>query len=451
MQSPSKLAQIALLLAHLPLWSQAPTWQAGVAQVIAKDRSPGTGFIVSLRGGRAYLVTSAHVVEGDPSPSVVFAADADRNRYPAQVRDVEGGEPRGLALLSVEKPPGGLRAIDSGPDSSVSAGTSVIVAGFPRSIGAFSVLPANVTSVRGRDLYLSPETGEGFSGGPVMLDGRVIGLVYGREGGFGKAVPVASIEPYLRGHEIAWRTEPVKPVDLPKPQPASQLKPGEVRTNPRDGQPYVWIPPGEFQMGCSPADNECDAEEKPPHTVRITRGFWLGQTEVTQVAYQKIMRGNASKFKGTQHPVERVDWDQARKYCEAVGGRLPTEAEWEYAARAGSTGARYGDLDAIAWYAGNSGKQTHPVKQKQPNSWGLYDMLGNVKEWVADWYEEKYYQGLSSPAIDPKGPDSGTVRVVRGYSWLFGPRVVRASVRSRHVPSDWLDDIGFRCAREVIP
>jgi formylglycine-generating enzyme required for sulfatase activity len=179
----------------------------------------------------------------------------------------------------------------------------------------------------------------------------------------------------------------------------------------------------------------------------------LGQTPVTQAAYEKAMRENPSKFKGPRHPVESVTWDQAREYCAAVGGRLPTEAEWEYAARAGSTGARYGDLDAIAWYDGNSDNETHPVKQKQPNSWGLYDMLGNVWEWVTDWYEENYYQGLPSPAIDPKGPASGTYRVLRGGSWGTYPGFVRASVRGRVVPGVRFNYVGagFRCAREVIP
>jgi formylglycine-generating enzyme required for sulfatase activity len=231
----------------------------------------------------------------------------------------------------------------------------------------------------------------------------------------------------------------------------SEIKPGEVRINPGDGESYVWIPPGEFQMGRSPGDSECSAHEKPSHKVRITRGFWLGQTPVTQAAYEKVMRENRSRFKGAQHPVENMTWDQARKYCEAAGGRLPTEAEWEYAARAGSSVARYGDLDAIAWYKGNSAKQTHPVKEKQPNSWGLYDMLGNVWDWVADWYEENYYQGLSSPAIDPKGPASGIMRVLRGGSWLNDPQVVRASNRGMYVPELWNYNMGFRCARDVIP
>jgi formylglycine-generating enzyme required for sulfatase activity len=227
---------------------------------------------------------------------------------------------------------------------------------------------------------------------------------------------------------------------------------GAVRTNPNDGQRYVWIPPGEFEMGCSPGDNECKGDERGHHLVRvrITHGFWLGQTEVTQAAYEKTVGHKRFPFKGPQHPVEGVNWYEAQEYCEAAGGRLPTEAEWEYAARACSIGASYGQLDAIAWYSGNSGNQTHPARQKQPNLWGLYDMLGNVKEWVADWYEKNYYQTLPSPATDPKGPPSGVPRVLRGGCWDDGPGDVRASSRDFSIPSNRSVGYGFRCARGVI-
>jgi formylglycine-generating enzyme required for sulfatase activity len=234
---------------------------------------------------------------------------------------------------------------------------------------------------------------------------------------------------------------------------AGAWRAGTVRTNPDDGQKYVWIPPGEFKMGCSPGDNECKLSEKARHfvTVRITRGFWLGQTEVTQAAYEKMVGHKLFPFKGPQHPVEGVNWYEAREYCQAAGGRLPTEAEWEYAARARSIGARYEQLDAIAWYLGNSGDQTHPARQKQPNSWGLYDMLGNVKEWVADWYAENYYQTLPSVVADPKGPPSGVHRVLRGGCWDEDPGDVRASSRDFSIPSNRSVGYGFRCARDVIP
>jgi formylglycine-generating enzyme required for sulfatase activity len=129
--------------------------------------------------------------------------------------------------------------------------------------------------------------------------------------------------------------------------------------------------------------------------------------------------------------------------------RLPTEAEWEYAARAGSTSARYGNLDAIAWYTGNSGNKTHPVGQKQPNAWGLYDMLGNLEEWVQDWSDVNYYG--HSPGTDPLGPSSGERRVLRGYSCNTFARYVRVSTRGECAPGIGDSLMGVRCVRETRP
>jgi formylglycine-generating enzyme required for sulfatase activity len=215
-----------------------------------------------------------------------------------------------------------------------------------------------------------------------------------------------------------------------------------TRTNPKDGLTYVWIPPGTFTMGCSAGDGECNDSEKPAHQVTITRGFWIGQTPVTQEAYERVTGTNPSRFRGARLPGEGVTWEEARAYCEAVGMRLPTEAEWEYAARGGDAAARYGPVDVVAWHRGNSDAKTHEVGQKQANGFGLYDMLGNVWEWVADWYE-RYHAG---PVSDPRGPLSGTSRVLRGGSWYDDPRLARASYRLRIGPENRFHYIGLRCA-----
>ena len=215
--------------------------------------------------------------------------------------------------------------------------------------------------------------------------------------------------------------------------------------NPKDGLEYVPIAPGSFLMGCSPGDGECFNQEKPAHRATLMKGFRMGATPVTQEAYQRVIRLNPSHFKGAKLPVETVNWTEPQNYCSAVGMRLPTEAEWEYAARAGTTGARYGNLDTIAWYDKNSNSNTHVVAQMQPNAWGLYDMLGNVWQWTGDWYMDKY-QG--SNETDPKGPTSGEYRAVRGGSWYIEAQWVRASHRVGVPPSYRNRGGGFRCVGE---
>jgi formylglycine-generating enzyme required for sulfatase activity len=218
------------------------------------------------------------------------------------------------------------------------------------------------------------------------------------------------------------RSEPTAAVG----QPAAPIT--APRTNPKDGLAYVYIPAGTFTMGCSPQDNECIDDEKPPHVVEIANGFWLGETEVTQAAWKKTMNNSPSRFKGDTLPVESVDWTQAGDYCKAIGGRLPTELEWEYAARAGTTGSRYGPLDAVAWYDRNSGATTHPVRLKQANAFGLYDMLGNVWEWTASDYDA-----------------GGWSKIVRGGSWGSLTGHIRASYRGWYQPTSRDVNVGFRC------
>src|SRR5215469_17459981 len=183
------------------------------------------------------------------------------------------------------------------------------------------------------------------------------------------------------------------------------------------GQPavsmeFVNIAPGEFMMGCSVGDIDCNDDERPIHRVQITKPFEIGKYEVTQAQWQAVMGSNPSTIKGDDHPVETVSKNDAHDFLAKLNAkndgykyRLPTEAEWEYAARAGSTGPRTASLDEIAWYADNSGDETHPVGTKKPNAWGLYDMLGNVREWVEDVYTRDYYG--NSPAADPTGPQPG--------------------------------------------
>jgi formylglycine-generating enzyme required for sulfatase activity len=253
-----------------------------------------------------------------------------------------------------------------------------------------------------------------------------------------------------------------------KEQPtAPALKQSGARTNRKDGLSYVWIPPGEFHMGATPGDTEILDQEEPRHQVRITKGFWLGETPVTVTAYKRFARekGRAMppapdfnpEWSKEDHPVVRVSWDEAQAYCEWAGGRLPTEAEREYAARGGKDGLKYPWGNQItpdnANYSGSKWKGTSPVRSYPANAWGLYDMAGNVWEWIADWYGKDYYATLPSdkPAEDPRGPKSGTVRVLRGGSFVSVSRVLRAAGRNGLAPGYWSYSIGFRCVREVVP
>ena len=216
-----------------------------------------------------------------------------------------------------------------------------------------------------------------------------------------------------------------------------------------------WIPSGRFTMGSPSSEPDRDSDEVQ-HEVVLTRGFFLAETECTQWQWEKVMGGNPSHFKGSERPVERVSWGEAEEYCRKLTAkqraegilaegwewRLPTEAEWEYAARAGTTGARHGELEAIAWHSGNSDSVTHVVGGKQANAWGLHDMMGNVWEWCSDW-SEGYPTGS---VTNPTGPKSGSFRVGRGGSWGDDARYARSADRFWFAPAFRHFPLGFRPA-----
>jgi len=223
----------------------------------------------------------------------------------------------------------------------------------------------------------------------------------------------------------------------------------------------VRIPAGSFMMG----SENGDYNETPVHSVTITQNFYIGRYEVTQAQWERVM--GTTPWAGRLHVLEQgdcpatyVSWEDAVQFCQTLSAstgydiRLPTEAEWEYTCRAESTTEYYfgndpGDLGAYAWYYDNAchvGEgYAHPVGQKIPNDWGLYDMHGNVWEWCNDWYDANYYSAL--PSRDPQGPSSGTEhRVMRGGSWRYIPSVCRSANRSAGWPDYTAFNYGFRCA-----
>ena len=226
------------------------------------------------------------------------------------------------------------------------------------------------------------------------------------------------------------------------------------------GMKLAWIPPGEFLMG-SPNDFPFLRDypnELPQHRVEISKGFFMGTTPVTQGQYKAVIDSNPSRFKGNDLPVDSVSWDDAVEFCSKLSEkegktyRLPTEAQWEYGCRAGTTERFYfaddsADLSYYAWYYRNSNNTTHPVSQKKPNAFGLYDMHGNVSEWCADWYDEHFYS--KSPESDPRGPKSGKYRVLRGGSWCIFPRFCRSAFRGGNTPSHRAIVYGFRVVLDL--
>lgn len=216
----------------------------------------------------------------------------------------------------------------------------------------------------------------------------------------------------------------------------------------------IWCAPGTFDMG-SPVGEDGRFENEVPHQVTLTRGFWLGKHEVTQRQWESVMRSNHSRFRNPDSPVENISWHDCATFLKrvnaALGGaaRFPTEAEWEYACRAGSDApvAGSGVLADMAWYEQNSDSVTHEAGAKKPNAWGFHDMQGNVLEWCNDWFSTL----SAEPAVDPKGPPSGSFKVLKGGCWFFYGRDCRCAYRLRREPSLKNCIFGFRMACSDFP
>lgn len=263
----------------------------------------------------------------------------------------------------------------------------------------------------------------------------------------GETEELAKLVPMLRNHpslEIQeWLETAIPAIGV------------EVTQN--GGVELVRIPGGEFMMG-SPADEPGrHADEGPQHRVKVSP-FWLGRYPVTNEQYERFLKANPGvrapsrwgdrRFNQAQQPVVGVTWFEAKAFADWAGGRLPTEAEWELACRAGVTAARYEqDLGAISWHGNNSGSGPHPVSEKKANAWGLHDILGNVWEWCSDW--RGHYPKGGALVSEPAGPGMGTHRIIRGGSWRSNVALVRAAYRLSFEPSRDDDSVGLRLARSL--
>lgn len=398
----------------------------------------GSGFVVGLDGDKATIVTASHVIEGMQQLEVGFAADLVESFSAGAVLGMETGNPRGLAVFQVRGAlPGGVTTLVLEVESQPRVGEALFLLGFPQMAPKPHMTQRVLSGRDGQLLLVDQGLGEGFSGGPVLQGGKVVGVITDTDDQTTYAVNAVVVRAALEGWAVKLAaTKPATKPALPEAKPCS----GEERT--AAGIVFVRICAGIFIMGSAEADRKASIVETPAHSVKLSE-FWIGKTEISNEQYRRFQpdyRGEANL------PATDVRWADAKAACEFFGGRLPTEAEWEYAARAGSqTVWSFGDdenlLDEYAWYKKNSSNKPHPVGMKKPNSWGLHDMYGNVWEWVADWFDE--YSRMAQ--IDPLGPKAGEDRVRRGGSFYDEARDLRSARRFVASPIDRNWNIGFRC------
>ena len=391
-----------------------------------------------------------------------------------------------------------VRLVTDGGESSLESGYTYVILGgpappsisTPSSSSPVAVPAAGGTTVTITGANLSGATAvmiAGISTGfTVVSDTQIAATVPAHApGGMFDVVVTTPAGTYTAVGAIAYWQAPAWPCTVLEvaPDPAVVYDPALRAAILRTGLPWritesalgiemLLIPNGTFWMGCTISSimTDCPGDETPNHWVTLTKPFYIGRYEVMQHEWQTRTGSNPSHFTSASaqvpaaqvpnRPVEEVSWlDIVNDFQPGTGLRLPTEAEWEYACRAGTTQAYHGwaampqgftDVSVIgniAWSDTNSNSQTHPVGQLQPNGFGLYDMAGNVWEWCADFYDGNYYS--HSPSVDPPGGNSGLLghRVLRGGSWTYNANGVRSSGRGDSTPGNTNDGIGFRVAR----
>jgi len=369
----------------------------------------------------------------------------------------------------------------------------------PGQVETLRITKVNV--VRGKGKWSASVTVEAFGPGGKSLEGVTIGLYFGKErlgvgvtDDWGEAVIESKLASHPGHIKKPWVFEArVKQSNVraiseeivigetnATPSEVEETETGKTIGGPntdlhgsaeaaQDTFSMAKIPAGGFQMG-SPSEEKGRGDGELQHLVTITRPFLVGVCPVTQGIWISIMGSNPSQTKKEAHPVENVSWFEAIEFCnrksqseglaccysitgdrvtwdrDSTGYRLPTECEWEYACRAGTTTERHGELDAISWNFLNSEGETHPVGKKRPNNLRLFDMIGNVYEWVWDWH----FPYSPTPASDPIGPASGIRRVIRGGSWLSKTEHCRSAFRGCKSPDGRLINVGFRLARSLL-
>lgn len=436
--------------------------KAGVVKITTKNGQVGTGFIVRVEPEVVYIITAAHVIAGDNQPEVEFFTKRNVSVKGVVLPGAEVNDDlRGLALVVVrgkDQIPPGVTALPFGSSTNlVSGGEETLVIGHSGVGGDWGILTRNISNRVGPDIKLDGRVASRFSGGPLLVDGRVVGIVMSTSDEFGSGITHKRVFNYME--ELG-----VKPLDIVGRGIEGPRLP-KTKTG-KDGAPMVFIPAGGFWMG-SPEDESRSKDERPRHKVSLD-SFYLDIFEVTTRQYGQFMsaEGHAApefwdqvvSSRDENKPVVGVSWQDAKDFCNWAGKRLPTEAEWEKAAR-GTDERKYPwGQEPPSTHMANFDQKSTPEKiysdrvmpvgsyENGKSPLGVYDMAGNVWEWVADWYDKEYYR--NSPKKNPKGPETGEEKVMRGGSWDDHPSPLRSADRSKLLPSERNDSVGFRCATD---
>jgi formylglycine-generating enzyme required for sulfatase activity len=472
----------AMVVVGLLMWLGMMVWgqpvigedlqalKAGVVKITTKTGQVGTGFIVRIEPEAIYIVTAAHVIAGgDVHPEVEFFI---KRNVPVKGAVLPGAEVnddlRGLALVVVhgiaQMPDATVLPFEASGEK-VSGGEEALVIGHPGGGGDWTVVKRNISNRVGRDMTLDPDLASRFSGGPIIVQDHVVGIVMSNRDGFGLGITHNSVLDYLEGFQIKPGVRGTSILGSEGTGNFMDQSLSSKRVG-KDEAPMVLVPGGAFTMGSPEGVGEPD--EHPQHIVHLDN-FYIDQYELTVEQYQRFMKvtnreapdywEHVELSRDAKKPVVAIDWQDAHDYCEWAGKRLPTEAEWEKASR-GTDKRTYpwGEFvpnSSMANFGENSREEKvyeHQLKEvgsyeRGKSPYEVYDMAGNVWEWVQDWYGENYYQ--ISPRENPPGPPMGEFKVLRGGSWDFVPKVLRTAYRFRFDPTARLASFGFRCAQNA--
>ena len=503
--------------------AQVASFKPGVVKITVSSPAfkTGAGFVIARTPNITYIVTAAHVVEGADKISVQFFS-SESAPVSARTRHVEAGNPQGMALLEVSGPvPADVQPLPLASESTFSGGESVAAVGHQASTGDWGVITGTVSSRKGREIVIQAPIEEQASGGPVFHDNRVLGLVVSTRGNFGYAITARAVQDYVEGFGVVpGRGSPPSIATTEKPE---AKPPAETRRIVINGPKPLYAPfktgdvfqecaicpemvvivpdPNGFTIGTAESEAKWGREndEKPLGPIKFARPYAIGRFEVTrgQFASSGIKPEPCHFWAGKEwqldarrswqapgfeqdanHPVVCVSWNDAQGYLKWLNEqpglaqkdayRLPSEAEWEYAARGGTTTVRHwGNEPAPACNYANvadrTAKQkfsdltihecsdgfvyTAPVGQYKPNGFGLYDMIGNVSEWVQDCYAGQYPETILNGAAFETA-NCGQ-RVLRGGSWGSGPEFTRSAFRYGNGPGIRGIEFGFRVARTL--